>query len=85
MKEETEGMEDFNWTIPIGGKDYTLTMNICKDDSPWVGEVTCDGEPSTCEAVRDAVENTWHMTEEKAEKWLDDALERRLQWQKENR
>ena len=76
-------LEDFQWPLTVGGETFTIVMNECADDTPWVGEVTIkDGSAVTWDKVIDAVMEAWLMGPYEADGWLHDALTSRLNFQR---
>lgn len=78
-------MDDFTWTIHLGAvvpTSFGIIMNECKDGSPWVGECLVDGVDVGFDAVVEAVAESFGMELPAAEGWLNDAIDRRLSWQR---
>ena len=68
-------MEDTQITVTVGSDTFTVMINECKDDSPWLGGygVTMNGVPGELEAVNDALvvehdlpEDSWSFEHEDA-------------------
>lgn len=75
-------MDDFIWTLQLGTMSFGIVMNECKDGSPWFGECLVDGVDVGYEAVAEAVMERFDINYDAAAIWLDEALERRLNWQR---
>lgn len=80
-----DDLEDFYWNLRVGETSFTFVMNECNDGSAWVGDIfRDDGTRAEFDEVIDALAESFGNGTEDADVWLQDALNARLAWQKEN-
>ena len=71
-------MKDTQITVTVGADIFTVLINECKDDSPWLGGygATMNGAPCELEAVNDALAVEHDLPEDVSWNFEhDDALE----------
>lgn len=85
-------MEDFTFGLVFGAVTFTVTLNESNDLTPWVGDIvrSTDGALVDWDALVTVVAEHHapmlhhrEVDEERAEVWLHEALQRRLDFQRE--
>jgi len=75
-------MEDFEFVLVVSGVTYTLTVNECADDSPWIGEMLRGSLPVCWDRIVAEVADAHENGTDAAEAWLDRVLLDRLNFER---